>query len=177
MQPHENQRRQDHDRGRIQHATDSSLAYSNGRSLLALAEWLVFHLTRVHALLLLVGQDGEHGDAVLDFLAAHQEDVQHTSEGDGSEGDEAAGDELGIGREALEARDCGVETVCDTARRADSEEVRLGNGRCGERGGFVRVGVVDGNVERLVGYLPAERSCCLLSVSLQTALPLASCIP
>ena len=35
----------------------------------------------------------------------------------------------------------------------------------GERGRLVGIGVIDGNVEGLVGYLPEECACCLMVVS------------
>jgi len=38
----------------------------------------------------------------------------------------------------------------------------LEEGGGGERGGFVGVGAVDGDVEGLVGYLPEEDAACLL---------------
>jgi hypothetical protein len=60
---------------------------------------------------------------VLDLLAAHEEDVEDTSEGDGREGDKATGDQLCVGREALESWNSGIQTVGDTTRGADGEEV------------------------------------------------------
>lgn len=102
---------------------------------------------------------------MLDLFAAHEKDVEYTSEGDGSERDETTGDELRVRRKALEAWDSSIETVCDTARCADGKEVRLDDCRCSKWGGFVGVGVVDGDIERLVGYLPAECSRCLLLFS------------
>ena len=56
----------------------------------------------------------------------------------------------------MQARDECVEPERDAAGGADGEEVGLQQFGGGEGGGFVGVGVVDGYVEGLVGYLPGE---------------------
>lgn len=59
-------------------------------------------------------------------------------------------------RQAGQARDEAVEADGDGAGGADSEEVGLGDFGVGERGGFVGVGIVNGDVKGLVGYLPED---------------------
>lgn len=94
-----------------------------------------------------------------DLLAAHEEDVQHTGAGDGGEGHETAQNRSGGGADA-QARDEGFQTQRDTARGSYGEAVGFNDLAGGERGGLVGVGEVDGDVERLVGDLPACRSGC-----------------
>ena len=56
----------------------------------------------------------------------------------------------------MEPRDECVEAERDAAGGADGEEVGLDQLRGSEGGGLVGVGVVNGDVEGLVGYLPGE---------------------
>jgi hypothetical protein len=158
LQPHQDQRRQHHDRRGVQHAADGRLANREGGGLPRLPHGRDVVAGFLAGGLLRVGLHGVDVDALPDLVAAHEEDVQGSRGGDGGEGHEAREDELGGGGDALEAWDDGVEAERDGAGGGDGGEVVLGEGGGGHGGGFVGVGVVDGDVERLVRDLPEERA-------------------
>lgn len=160
LQTNEDQRRQDHDGGSIQDTGDGCFADSDGSGLLALAETLDGLCILAELALGTVGvrQDGVDVDALADFFTTHEEDVQGRGTGDGGEGNKTGKDETGIGGDALETRDEGIQANCDGARGRDSHEVRLADLGQGKRGGFVGVGVVDSDIEGLIADLPEEGS-------------------
>lgn len=93
-----------------------------------------------------------------DLLAAHEADVERTGGRDGSKRRQAAEKKARGGREAAQARDKGVEPHGDGAGGRDGSGVGLGQDGVGLRGGFVSIGIVDGDIERLVGDLPEKRA-------------------
>lgn len=155
LQAHERQRGDDHDRGAVEDARQRGLADGDGGGLPAAAQGGELGVGLAGGAVLR-RQDGVHVDALADLLAAHEEDVEGACAGDGGEGDEAAEDELRSRGDAREARDEGVEAEGDGAGGADGEDVGLGDFGGGEGRGLVGVGVVDGDVEGLVGDLPEQ---------------------
>lgn len=155
----QDQRGQDHDRGCVQDTRDGGFADSEGGSLLTLAQTLEGFGVVAEGLALsavCVREDGVHVDAAADFLATHEEDVQGGGTGDGGEGDETGENQAGVGGDALEAGHEGVQTQGDGAGGGDGHEVGFGDLGGGEWGGLVGVGIVDGDVERLVTDLPEK---------------------
>ena len=88
------------------------------------------------------------------LFGSHEEDVQSSSAGDCGEGDQSTKDGFGGWTDAFEAGDESVEAKSYGAGGRDGEEVGLSDLWDGERSGFVGVGVIDGDVERLVCDLP-----------------------
>lgn len=165
FQTNQDQRGQDHDRRGVQNTGDGRLADSDGGSPFALAEALNGLSVLVELALGAISsrQDGVDVDTLADFLAAHEEDVQGGGTGDGGEGDEAGEDKAGIGRNAFEAGDEGVQADSHGAGGRDGHEVGLAYLRHREWGGFIGVGIVDGDVDGLVANLPEKSTgglCC-----------------
>ena len=158
LQPHQDQRRNRHHRRRIQHPRQRRLPHRNPRRAPALPQTL--RLRRQPSLLalppLLLRQHGEDVDTRAQLAATHEEDVECACAGDRCERHEPAECGAGQRREALEARHEAVEAEGDGAGGGDGEEVGADERRGGEWGGFVGVGVVDGDVDGLVGDLPEE---------------------
>lgn len=164
LQLDEDQGRDDHDGAAVEHPADSRLGDGNGGGLLALAERgnVVLGLALGGQLGLVgLGEHGEHVYAGAHLLAAHEEHVEGTSRRDGSEGHQASEDRACGGRDALQPGHQRVETDGHRARGANRHEVGLGNLAPRQRGRLIGIRVIDGDVERLVGYLPCDRSGCL----------------
>lgn len=156
LQADKNQRGKHHDGSSVQDTTDGCLTDSDGSGLLTLAQTLqrfsILHLLALGTIL--IGQDRVDIDTLADLLTTHEEDVQGTGTGDGSEGDKAGEDKAGVGGDALQARDQCVKTQGDGAGSGNSHAVGLGDLGVRQGGRLVGVGVVDCNVERLVTDLP-----------------------
>ncbi len=159
LEPDEDERRHDHDRGAIENTTQCRLAhgYRCGPAALAQRGHVALRPALSRQLCLVGGgQDRVHVDADAHLLAAHEQYVEEPGRRDSGERHEAAEDQLCRGRHALEARDKRVQPHGDGTRGADGEEVGLRELRVRERRRFVRVGVVYGDVEGLVRDLPED---------------------
>ena len=156
LQPHQHQRRDHHDGRAVEHARQCRLADGQGGGLLAAAE---------RRGLFVAVADGVHVNAGAHLLAAHQKHVEGAGAGDGGKWHEAAEHKTSRRREPSQTGHEAVEADGHGARRADGQEVGLGQLAVGQGRGLVGVGVVDGDVERLVSNLPQNGAGGLLSLA------------
>jgi len=100
-----------------------------------------------------------HIDTPPQLLPPHQKHIQHTRRRHRRKRDQSSQRPANSRTQALQAGNSGVQAQSDTAGGGDGEHVRLDQCGGGEGRGFICVGVVDPDVEGLVGDLPGDCAC------------------